>query len=126
MNARAPRSDQLGILASSVCAVHCVAGAVLAGTSAVGMLFTDERVELAFTSVAVLVAATALSLGSRRHRRAAPLLLGLAGFVVIAIARLGRTGAEVPLSVTGTGLLVAAHVVNIRALRRHRACCDLV
>lgn len=118
-------ADRLGIFASSLCAVHCVAGALLAGSSALGLIFTNERVELGFTLVAALIAASALSLGFRRHRRPAPLLLGLAGLALLAVARTAELDrGEVLVSVAGTALLVTAHMGNLRALQRLGPCCD--
>lgn len=120
------RADRLGMVASGLCAVHCVAGALLAGVSATGLLLADPRVELGFVAVAMVVAAAALSMGFRRHRKVAPPLLGALGIAVIAIGRALRLDneiAEAAWSVSGAALLISAHVVNLRALQRNAVCC---
>jgi hypothetical protein len=114
------KPDQLGILASSLCAVHCVAGAVVAGASGLGPLLRDERLELGFVGVALLLAAFALVTTFRRHRQWAPLLVVLMALIPVFLARCvtwpsGHT--ELMLSVTGAMGLVLAHVLNLRAVR---------
>ncbi len=118
------RADKLGILASALCALHCVAGAALVGALGVGSLFADERLELIFVAVAVLIAGWALTVGYRRHRRPAPLAVGIIGTLTLAGARfeLGVESMEVVLSVLGAGVLISAHWMNLRLLRSHQTC----
>ena len=124
--ATVPMSDRAGVAASALCAVHCLAGAVLASVSGVAPVFADVGVEIAFASLAVVLAASALAGAYRRHGRCKPCILGALGIVALAVARLAHLGseaAEAAMSVAGGGLLVTAHVTNIRALRCARACC---
>ena len=114
------RADGVGIIASTLCALHCLAGAILAGASGAVQLFNDERLELVFAVVAVVVAVFALTSGFKKHGRKAVVLLGLLGVGALAASRFDEwaiVGVEVLLSVLGAALLVTAHVLNLRALR---------
>ena len=116
-------ADRLGIAASSACALHCLAGAALAGAPGVASLFFDERVELALVGAAVLIAAFALGMGFRNHRQPWSLVLAGVALAAFAAERLAQV-AELELSVTGAVLLVTAHLMNLRALRRANDCCE--
>jgi hypothetical protein len=125
--APAPRADRAGIVASSVCAVHCIAGSVLAGASgAIAPIFADPRVEVGLSTTAILLAVAALVSAWRRHRRSAPAIIGGLGVVSVATARFAHAvpeSAETLFAVTGGALLVTAHALNIRACRRAADCC---
>ena len=119
--------DRVGMVASTLCAIHCVATGLLAGASGVGALFADERLEIAFCVCAVTVALAALIRGSRRHRSWIPGSVGSSGIALLALARCARLEnavAETALSVAGGTLLAGAHLLNLRALRRAGECCD--
>lgn len=125
--AQASDPDRVGIVASSLCAVHCIATALLVGVSGISSLFADERVEVAFCVCAVSVALFALVRGWRRHRSRMPGCVGSCGIVLLLTARcapLGSSMAEATLSVAGGALLTTAHVLNIRRLRRAGSCCE--
>ncbi|MDX2088067.1 MAG: MerC domain-containing protein [Kofleriaceae bacterium] len=115
-----PTVDRVGIVASLICAVHCFAGAILASASSLGLLFADERIELTLAGIAAVVAAIALALGARAHRRIAPLLVGAAGLTGLVLARtpVGEQLGEAYVSVAGSVLLIVGHVLNLRAYRQ--------
>ena len=124
--ARASDPDQVGVVASTLCAAHCLGTGVLAGVSGIASPFANERVEVAFCVCAMTLALTALARGSRRHRSWTPATVGASGIFALAAARcapLDVGATETCLSVAGGALLAAAHVLNIRALRRAGACC---
>jgi hypothetical protein len=127
LGAQASDPDRVGIVASTLCAVHCVGTALLVGVSGVGALFADERVEVAFCVCAVSVALGALVRGWRRHRSWTPGSVGSSGIVLLLTARCARleSSVEVALSVAGGALLTAAHVLNIRKIRQAGACCEV-
>lgn len=116
-------ADRLGIAASSACAVHCAATALVPGVLGVlglGALLGHEA-EWGFTLSAVVLAGAALWHGWRVHRSVQIALLFAAG---IAGLMLSRVVEEAGIDGVGTGLgvlaglaLVAAHVSNIRATR---------
>jgi hypothetical protein len=120
-------TDGLGVAVSALCAVHCVAGAVLVGSPALASFVADERLELALLVVALLIAATAVGSGFRRHGNPVPIALAAAALVPIALAHsIAWTGTwpEVLLSVAGASMLVTGHVTNLRASRLHtESCC---
>lgn len=80
------RTERCGAIASGLCAVHCAVCAVLPaafGVLGLGFLLS-QRVEWAFTLVAVTFAAGTLLLGRRRHRPAIVvvlLVLGIGGLL---------------------------------------------
>jgi hypothetical protein len=116
------RADRVGIAASSLCALHCALGAALAGTAAAGGLLLEESVELVLVAAAVIVAAVAIGLGFREHRQSAPAWIAGAGIVLLAAARAGPESAEAALSIAGAAVLIAAHLANLRYLRRAGVC----
>jgi MerC mercury resistance protein len=122
----ASRADRAGIVASSVCAVHCLVVSVLAGASSVTLVFGDPRIEVGLSATAILLAVAALVTAFRRHRRTVPALIGGLGVTSVATARFAHAipeGAETVLAVAGGALLVTAHVLNIRECRRADDCC---
>jgi MerC mercury resistance protein len=120
------RVDRVGIVVSTACAVHCAVGTTLVTAPGLGRLFADERIETGFAGVALLVAVCALSAGFRRHRQAAPVMLGIVGVAALATARLVEIvprWTEVLVSIAGASLLIGAHLWNLRTLRCSGACC---
>jgi len=121
-------TDRAGVCASTLCAVHCAAGAVLASAVGVGYaggLVSDERVEAVLAVIAVALALVALTQGFRTHGARAPVALGAVGLTLLASSRLLEFGSwiEPGLSIGGAFLLVGAHLVNLRARRQYSACC---
>jgi hypothetical protein len=120
------RLDQLGFVASSVCAVHCVLGAVMAGASGLaGAFVQDERVESLLLASAVIVAVIASAMGYRRHRDRWAVLLVVVGLSLLGIRRFLDPPPlqETMLSVAAAALLIGAHARNAQLLHRLRACC---
>jgi hypothetical protein len=115
-------TDGLGVAVSALCAVHCVAGALLVGSPALTGFVTDERLEWALLVGALLIAAAAVGRGFQQHRNPLPLAFALTALVPLALAHaVPWTGewVEVALSVTGAGMLVTGHIANLRAHRTH-------
>jgi hypothetical protein len=128
LGAQASDPDRVGVVASTLCAVHCIGTAVLAGVSGVGAVFADERVEVGFCVCAVSIALAALVRGWRRHRFWMPGSVGSSGIVLLLTARCTRLESSVTetiLSVAGGALLITAHVLNIQRLRQAGSCCEV-
>ena len=128
LGAQASDPDRVGIVASTLCVVHCAGTALLVGVSGVGALLADERLEVAFCVCAVCIALGALARGWRRHHSWVPGSVGSCGVAMLLIARCARLESsvvETAFSVAGGALLTAAHVVNIGRLRRARSCCEV-
>ena len=127
-----PQVDRVGVIVSSLCALHCVAGAWLpaaVGALGVGALF-GHWAEWGFTLAACLFASAAALMGWRRHRSqlaASLLILGIAGLVASRVAE-GLAGHAhdhhgvdwgILLSIGAGVMLIAGHVLNLRASRGH-------
>jgi hypothetical protein len=118
--------DRAGVMMSTLCAIHCLAGAVLAGVSSVAPVLSDRRLELAFTVSAIAIAFVALIRAARRHKSRTPAMIAALGVASLVLARVGVVDAEaleVTLSIAGGVLLVSAHVINLRECRRVDSCC---
>lgn len=124
------RLDRLGVLLSCLCALHCLASlAVIAGLGLGlglgGGLLLHPAVHKVGLAVAMLVAALAIGMGARRHRRPLPVAVALAGLCFMAggIAA-GHGSGEIVLTVIGVALVAAGHVLNLRGhgLHRHAGC----
>jgi hypothetical protein len=123
---KTPAADSLGVALSSLCAVHCLAGALLIGSPAVATLLGNERLELLLLIGALLVALVAVGPAYRQHRSPVPAAFVLAALVPLGLGRLEAlepSWLEAGLSVSGALLLVTGHVLNVKATRSHRACC---
>ena len=116
--------DRLGIGVSVVCLVHCLAMPfLLTGLSFYAVTDAAHHAfHIAIAAVTVPLALAAAWPGYREHRRGAvPLLLGAGALLFVLNIALhdaaGEAGVLV-LSVAGSLLLVAGHVVNYRARPR--------
>ena len=115
--------DRLGLAASAVCLVHCLAlPFVLTGLSAWGLGAAHEAFHVAVALVTVPLALLAARPGYREHRDArVPALLAagaLAFLAGVAFHDALAEGAVLGLSVLGSVLLLAGHLLNFRLRRR--------
>lgn len=112
--------DVLGISASTVCAVHCVAMPFLLGflPAFAAYLPGDETIHSILAFGVAGFGTLAFVTGYRRHHRIAVLLLMFAGLSVIffvsffACGNLPSCEWESPLMVVGSVLMIAAHYLN--------------
>jgi hypothetical protein len=120
---RRPRAwlDRLGIGASTLCAVHCVVLALLAGGLPAGAEWVGEAMDLPMTGGAIAIAGLALAPGYRRHRWPMPVALAAFGAAALLGSRMPGLSDEVELGASLVGALsfVVAHLANLRA---HRSC----
>ena len=117
------RADHLGIVASSLCGLHCLAVAVLIGSTGVWSVFAEESVELVLIAIAGAIALFALGTGYRKHGRVTPSYVAGVAVVAFIVARTvlhEHEAAELTASLFAAATLVAAHTLNLRALR---SCC---
>jgi len=121
----AKRSDiveSMAIAAAAACLAHCVALPVL--VAALPALASVIPIPTSFHIAALVFAVPttlfALSIGYRHHRRAFPLITGLAGLalLMIAVVVYERTPGEAPVTMAGSLLIVAAHLSNWRLRRQ--------
>lgn len=119
--------DQLGAVASTVCAVHCLlTGLALGLLSVAGLGFVaSEPAEYVFLGVAVTVGLAALIHGHRRHHSMIPAWIFVLGITLLIVRQFafphshdGEVAAaglaETVVSVSAGLALVAFHVVNQR------------
>ncbi|PCD01937.1 MerC mercury resistance protein [Sphingomonas spermidinifaciens] len=123
---RLPRRllDDLAIGASTLCLIHClVLPALLVALPALTTVLALPRAlhPIAF-AFALPTSAAALAIGWRRHQRWRPAALAVVGLAAIGLGALAPLGEAIETLVTvpGSLLLAAAHVLNARAVRHAR------
>jgi hypothetical protein len=114
------RLDRLAMGLSGLCAVHCVATAILLGlvASAGGMLGKPIIHEVGL-SLAMILGAIALGRGIREHGLLLPSAVGVLGIAGMGFAMtLHESGYEPVVTIVGVAVLALAHRLNIRAKRQ--------
>lgn len=123
IEARVRRMDTLGMIVSIACVAHCVAVPLALGLlPALGLSFlANDALHQVLAVVVLLVAVLAFVPGYRVHHSRRVPLLGAVGVVVLGGAAFAP-GLSVTLESAATALggsvLVAAHVLNHRAIAR--------
>ncbi len=110
------RSDRAGVLLSTLCLVHCVAGLVLVSLLGIGGgVLLNPRIHEIGLALAVVIGAIGLGMGAMRHRRLAVLAVGAAGLVLMSLGLAVPDGPfEAALTMAGVTLLASAHFWNLR------------
>jgi hypothetical protein len=111
------RLDRIAMGLSGLCAVHCVATAVLLGllASAGGLLGKPIIHEVGLT-LAMVLGAIALGRGMREHGFVLPILVGSVGLATMAYAMtLHESGYEPLVTIVGVSVLALGHRLNIQA-----------
>lgn len=108
------------MLLSAICLVHCLGGALLLATLSVAGGWLSHELHAIGLAVAMPLAAVALWRGVQLHGRWDVVALGALGIGLMAGSLFAAHGAraELWLSVLGVSVLAAAHVWNMRAVRR--------
>lgn len=133
--------DRWGAVASGLCAVHCVAVAVLAGVAPFLSFLGDRRWDYGFLATAAVLGGYAAWSGFRLHRNWLPPALFVLGMSTVSAAMLGmphdhcadcevhgHAHAEAPpvdphlVSALGGVVLVTFHGLNWR-MRHHSGAC---
>jgi len=111
------RLDRIAMTLSGLCAVHCVATAVLLGllASAGGMLGKPIIHEVGL-SLAMIIGAVALGRGIREHGFLLPSAVGVTGLAIMAYAMsLHESGLEPAFTILGVSVLALGHRLNMMA-----------
>ena len=111
------RLDRIALGLSGLCAVHCVATAVLLGllASAGGMLGKPIIHEVGLT-LAMILGAIALGRGIREHGFLLPSTVGVTGLGIMGYAMtLHETGYEPAFTILGVAVLALGHRLNMMA-----------
>lgn len=117
--------DRLGIVVSTICAVHCaLLPVLLLLLPPVAELFGHEGVEWSLLGVAAVIAAWSATQALRHHRSRAVLLLMASGVLILLAGRWLESAVDLiaaaAASVLGASLLVLGHLHNLRLCRSHR------
>jgi len=123
------RADRLGIIASAVCFAHCILTPVVLSLSAVWAHYlpSEERFHRALALLIAAVGCFAIVNGYQKHRRFRVLLLMGCGLCLILAGayfgdRLPSHMAEVAVTMTGSSLMIAAHLMNHTFCRNCQRC----
>jgi hypothetical protein len=111
------RLDRLAMGLSGLCAVHCVATAILLGllASAGGLLGKPIIHEVGLT-LAMILGALALGRGIREHGFMLPSGVGVIGLGMMAYAMtLHESGYEPVVTILGVSVLALGHRLNMMA-----------
>ena len=113
------RLDRIAMGLSGLCAVHCVATAVLLGLLAsAGGLLGKPIIHEVGLSLAMIIGAIALGRGMREHGLILPSLVGTIGLALMAYAMtLHESGLEPVVTIVGVSVLALGHRLNISAKR---------
>jgi hypothetical protein len=105
---------------SGLCAVHCVATAVLLGlVASAGGLLGKPIIHEVGLSLAMILGAVALGRGMREHGFVLPSAVGALGLAVMAYAiTLHESGYEPAVTILGVSVLALGHRLNIQAKQR--------
>jgi hypothetical protein len=111
------RLDRIAMALSGLCAVHCVATAVVLGllASAGGILGKPIIHEVGL-SLAMVLGAIALGRGIREHGFILPSAVGVVGLALMAYAMtLHESGLEPAITILGVSVLALGHRLNMIA-----------
>lgn len=109
--------DQLAILLSGLCLVHCVATLLFVTllASAGSFFLADPRIHEYGLGVAIALAVIALLRGVARHRRLLPICLGAIGLSFMAAGLMVEHGIwEAVMTIAGVLFVALAHRLNTR------------
>ena len=111
------RIDLIAMALSGLCAVHCVATAVLLGVLALaGGLLGKPIIHEVGLTLAMILGALALGRGIREHGFLLPSAVGVTGLAIMAYAMsLHETGYEPAFTILGVAVLALAHRLNMMA-----------
>jgi hypothetical protein len=113
------RADRLGIVASALCFVHCIATPVVLSLSSVWAHYlpSEEGFHRGFAVLVAAIGCFAIVTGYRRHRRLRVMFLMSAGLMLIFSGayfgdRLPSHISEIAVTMMGSALMITAHFVN--------------
>ena len=108
--------DVIGICASAICIVHCLAIPVLMvfGVNSILWAIDQEWVELAIIVTSLTIGSISFILGYRRHKQHFVPVLFVAGFLLIVNGEsVGQEWLGITLSVVGASIIAYAHLQNL-------------
>ena len=128
-NAHRPLYDRIGLIASSLCAVHCILMPwllmflpILAGT-----IFTDAKFENVFVAVSILLASFCGYMGCTKHGKWSVMIPVAVGALVLFTVRFSAPAICCPEDISwphamgsafGGSLLAVSHFLNLKFSRQ--------
>ena len=111
------RLDRLAMGLSGLCAVHCVATAILLGlVASAGGILGKPIVHEVGLSLAMILGAIALGRGIREHGFILPSAVGVMGLATMGYAMtLHKSGFEPAFTILGVAVLALGHRLNMMA-----------
>ncbi|EKE84562.1 MerC domain-containing protein [Idiomarina xiamenensis] len=118
--------DKAGIWITTLCAIHCLLlPAILPALSVLGLAVTgDHTLEDVVLVLSMVIGLLALGIGARQHGYWQPIVLLLIGGVISSQKHAFQQTAEVVIISTGALFIIAAHLINLRLMRRHQQVCN--
>lgn len=111
------RLDRIAMGLSGLCAVHCVATAVVLGlVASAGGLLGKPIIHEAGLTLAMILGGIALGRGIREHGFLLPCMVGFSGLAIMAFAMtLHESGYEPAVTILGVSVLALGHRLNMMA-----------
>lgn len=111
------RLDRIAMGLSGLCAVHCVATAVVLGlVASAGGLLGRPIIHEAGLTLAMILGGIALGRGIREHGFLLPCMVGFSGLAIMAFAMtLHESGYEPAVTILGVSVLALGHRLNLMA-----------
>ena len=115
------RLDRFAMGLSGLCAVHCVATALLLGlVASAGGLLGKPIIHEVGLSLAMAIGAIALGRGVKEHGFVLPSAVGVLGLAIMAFAMtLHESGYEPAFTIVGVAVLAMGHRLNMIAKHNH-------
>jgi uncharacterized membrane protein YfcA len=121
--------DRVGIVASALCFVHCVATPIVLSLSAVSSHFlpSEEHTHRVLAVFVTIIGAVAIGFGYKRHKRKRVLALASLGLILIFSGAyfgdlLPSHASEVVVTLAGSCCMIAAHRINHTFCRNCKKC----
>lgn len=111
--------DIFGILASLLCAIHCLALPILLSVSSLAFLdfLGNQWIEYSVIILSIVIAFYSLLPNYKQHRKITPLVIVLTGFLLIAIGQSEIFKiSELAFTFSGAIFIALAHSFNWRIL----------
>ncbi len=115
--------DQLGVLCSGLCIIHCLATPIILGLGLSGALVSILTTELVHTFLILpvtLIVLLTLPSAYLNHKSVRLLITGLVGVLLLISALFLGEKNETLLTVMGGGTLVFFHLWNLRLLSKSK------
>tara|TARA_R110002050_G_scaffold1244_4_gene8582 strand:+ start:14818 stop:15300 length:483 start_codon:yes stop_codon:yes gene_type:complete len=112
--------DQLGIIFSSLCIVHCIAMPIILALGISG-LFTTEIVHYILIVPVVLLILLTLPTAYKRGGVLSPILAGGLGMMLLIAGLFLGEDNETLLTIMGGSLVVVFHLWNLQTKHKHKS-----